>query len=75
MSNLETIRTSTKRQVVLVLAITFSIALLTLTYGVVFLDMASVPDWLTGLMFGMLTAVTGYVGVSWWYDKSATGGK
>jgi len=67
---LETIRTSTKRQVVLLLTVTFCIVLLILAYGVVFLSLSAVPDWLVGLLFAMLTAITGYVGVSWWYDKN-----
>ena len=67
---LETIRTSTKRQVVLLLTVTFCIALLILAYGVVFLGLTAVPDWLVGLLFAKLTAITGYVGYSWWYDKN-----
>jgi len=71
---IKTIRTSTKRQVVLALTITFCIALLILAYGVVFLSLSAVPDWLVGILFAMLTSITSYVGVSWWYDKSIKGG-
>jgi len=70
MSKLDTIRTSTKRQAVLLLTATFCFVLLLLTYGVVFLGLTAVPDWLVGLLFGMLTGILAYVGVSWWYDKS-----
>lgn len=69
------IKSSAKRVIVIMLALSFCIETLTFAYGIVFLGGIELPSWYVGLLVIKCMIIGGYVGVSWWEEyKRPLGG-
>jgi hypothetical protein len=68
MERIACIKSSAKRIIVVILALAVCAEILTLTYGVVFLERTEIPTLLASFIFVQLMIIGGYIGVSWWKE-------